>query len=169
MQLRGGRWPEEWQPRGWQSFEHEDFEVWWERLGSQFPNLDPRVLEQLVHRHFELSFFSGFPLLEFRSELELLPTGQILRDVGYDDCWSTTHTPESLDAHYKDINHEAYAVGRQEPFKTLNASGTWKTPILLVHSPTGFVSGDRPLPEFRLWLLEGHRRLDYLRALAPRG
>ena len=50
----------------------------------------------------------------------------------------------------------------------MTTKGTWDMPVLLVRSSSGFVHNNIEVPQFSLWLLEGHRRHDYLRALAAK-
>ena len=52
---------------------------------------------------------------------------------------------------------------------SVNATGTWNMPLLVLHSPDGFVYLDQPFLEWHYWLIEGHRSLRYLRDLAHCG
>ena len=56
-----------------------------------------------------------------------------------------------------------------EPAKTMNATGSWDIPIVLFESADGFAYDDRPVRDDPLWLLEGHLRMRYLRALVNTG
>ena len=91
LQLRGGRWPAEWEPRGWSRdhsrAHHEPFTSYWQRLAHEFPNIDSRVLEQSIHAHWDYSPYFGFPLQDFRSEIEHLTTDVLISQVGQADCW----------------------------------------------------------------------------------
>src|SRR5688500_9811436 len=86
LRLTGnGSWPREWEPLRWSTFDQEPFADWWLRCGHYFPHLDARVLEQWVYRHWELSPYWGFPLLQCRSSLEIFTTEVLLSDVGFID------------------------------------------------------------------------------------
>jgi hypothetical protein len=58
---------------------------------------------------------------------------------------------------------------KHEPMRSMNANGTWNMPVLVMRSSDGFVYHDKVFANFRHWLLEGHQRMRYLRALAHRG
>ena len=46
------------------------------------------------------------------------------------------------------------------------ATGTWDYPIVVIETPEGVLDYETPLPEFRFCLIEGHKRLRYLKAFA---
>ena len=58
---------------------------------------------------------------------------------------------------------------RDEPTKTMNLTGTWDMPVLLVRNASGFAYEETEFRDVPMWLLEGHQRYRYLRALAARG
>ena len=165
VQLRGGQWPSEWKPHGWTGKDNADdepFASWWERLHPVFPNLDPRVLEQWVHAHWDTSPYFGFPLQRCRCTIERLPTDLLIHQVGQAGCWMDDNDPADADAAY-------VAFSRSGLYHPMLTKGTWDMPVLLAYSTSGFVYEDIELPQFRYWLLEGHRRHDLLRGLAVRG
>lgn len=165
LQVVGGRWPAEWEPHGWGTLAHEPFSSWWQRWAHEFPNLDPRVLEQWVHRHWEYSPYFGFPLQNFRCECERIGTSVLLRDVGSVDDLRPDE-PIDLDSIYELFNEPCRRD--YEPMKTMNHTGTWNMPVLLVRSPSGLLYREIEFSDFSMWVLEGHQRHRYLRALAAR-
>jgi hypothetical protein len=108
-----------------------------------------------------LSPYFGFPFRDYRCSIERLSTSVLLNEVGENDCWENP-VYDCLDEFYEERMRFAPHL---EPWKTMNRIGSWMTPALLVRSPSGFAFNDIELPQFSLWLLEGHRRRDYLRAL----
>jgi hypothetical protein len=48
-------------------------------------------------------------------------------------------------------------------------SGTWDFPMVLLSTPGGVIDGNRPLPDVRLVIVEGHQRHRYLNALHALG
>jgi hypothetical protein len=48
----------------------------------------------------------------------------------------------------------------------LKAAGTWGYPIVVIETPEGVLDYDTPFPEFGFCLIEGHKRLRYLKAFA---
>jgi hypothetical protein len=48
----------------------------------------------------------------------------------------------------------------------MKATGTWDYPIVVIETPEGVLDYHTPFPEFRFCLIEGHKRLHYLKAFA---
>ena len=164
VQLCGGQWPPEWKPHGWTAKDNPDdepFASWWERLHPEFPNLDPRVVEQWVYAHWNTSPYFGFPLQQCRCTIERLSADVLIQQVGQMGCWTDDNDPSDLDAAYE-------ACSRSGIYEAMLTKGTWDMPVLLAHSASGFAYDVIELPQFPYWLLEGHRRHEVLRALATR-
>jgi hypothetical protein len=56
-----------------------------------------------------------------------------------------------------------------EPFSSLDATGTWNIPPVVLATPAGVRIAKGDFPEARYWLIEGHMRRRYLGALASSG
>jgi hypothetical protein len=165
VQLIGGQWPGVWKPRGWPYPDREAFADWWARCAPAYSNLDPRVVEQWVYRHWDDSPYFGFPLQNYRSDLDRIATEVLVAAVGSIDLIEPD--PHDLGWWFKKLNNPFFRA--QEPERTMVATGTWGTPVLLIRSASGFSYGKTEFPDRSLWLLEGHRRQRYLRALAAHG
>lgn len=145
------------------TFEHdiERFEEWWTNHRAYLEHLGPIVAEQWIYRHFDRSEYFGLPLEYLRVQLERMATNTLLTDV-YVAGW------ENEPAEYDWQNFYEPAHGNpvpREPGLLMLASGTPRTPILLLHTPEGFVlpngcEHDRPY-----CLIEGHTRWRCIRGL----
>ena len=167
MRLRGHPpWPDQWKPRGFSTLHPEPSAEWWPRVSSDLGHLDPRVAEQWVHRHWSLSEYFGFELADVRSEVRRMPTATILSEVGMVDDFR----PEDREDDFEEVIRRFNPPGEPfEPAKTMNATGSWNMPILLFQNAGGFAYDDRRTSDAHLWLLEGHLRMRYLRALVNTG
>lgn len=159
-------WPGEWRPLGWGTFEAKPFEDWWLRIGDGFPDLDRRVLQQWMHRHWEYSEYWGLRIDDIRSKLERWPTDAILSRVGTPRLADVNRGHPSPAEEFLYLNQ---AADQYEPMLSMNSTGTWNMPLLVHHSPDGFIYLDRLFESWHYWLIEGHQRLRYLRALAHSG
>jgi len=155
LQLFGGQWPEKWAPANAGTFEQEPFASWWPRVEADLGHLDPRVAEQWIHRHWDLSDYFGFDVRRVRSELRRLRTTIIVDAIrSVDDLQpGDIGDPNQV---YAMFNRNGSAA--LEPALTMNATGTWNMPVLVVESRDGFVYRQKQFPDARLWLIEGHQR-----------
>jgi hypothetical protein len=163
IQLCGGRWPDAWTPINDGTFDQEPFAEWWPRVSRDLEHLDPRVAEQWVHRHWTRSAYFGFDLTHARSELVRMTTAALIDNVRSVDDRRPGDIADP-DHVFTWLNQRDLA--KYEPMRTMNATGTWDMPILVLRSEDGFAYDDDVYPDARLWLVEGHQRLRYLRALA---
>jgi len=166
LQLIGGRWPKRWAPQNAGTFNQESFASWWPRVEADLGHLDPRVAEQWIHRHWHLSPYFGFDVKRARSELRRLSTATIMDAVRTVDDRQPSEIADP-DKIYAMFNPKGMAAF--EPALTMNTTGTWNMPVLVVESDHGFVYNREQFPDAHFWLIEGHQRQRYLRALAYKG
>ncbi len=152
--FRPRAWPKRWKPQG-EGFSLEPFDQWWCRNRVNFPNLDKRVAEQWMHRHWSQTSYANLYLPRFNSTLAMWPTRWILHRVG--------HVLGTLDPKW-DLDQLPRAGG--PPASVMNAMGTWDYPIVIVHSRAGFRTSGGEVRNLHYWLIEGHLRFRYLNALA---
>lgn len=102
-----------------------------------------------------------------RCELRRVPTNVLIEDVGSVFDRRPDETIEDPSSVF-----DVFNPPRGKPFEpaiTMNATGTWNIPALLVEHEQGFAYDEQQFPNRRLWLIEGHQRLRYLRALTNSG
>jgi hypothetical protein len=148
------------EPVGQGTFQKEHFAAWWARNGARLANLHPRAAEQWVYKHWKHSPYCHLPLDRLACRLERWTTERVLKEVGWDWADSDEH-PEA--------NYDIFHGKPFEPGRTMDATGTWNIPPVILASPGGFLTDDGERPELRFWLVEGHQRRRYLHALVHRG
>ena len=161
------QWPSEWKPRGYGTFDTESFDDWWERMDSYFPGVDLRVLQQWMHRHWDDSEYWGLPISNLTSRLECWSIDSILTQKGTPLLADIARKYPSPDEEFEDLNSKE--ASRYEPMFSMNSTGTWNIPLLVLHSLDGFIYHEQTFVSSRYWLIEGHQRLRYLRAMASCG
>lgn len=149
-------WDEALKPRSLDPHGREPFDAWWSRHGARFPNLDSRVLEQWVHRHWGLSPYRNLLIERISSREESWPTDKILREVVN---YAARHLNPSWDL--STFNGKDF-----EPGATMDRTGTWDMPMLILEHLHGFLGPKGSRSDARYWLIEGHQRFRYLNALA---
>lgn len=166
LRLGDGSWPDAWMPHGVGTLEREPFTAWWLRVGHEFSHLDPRILEQWVFKYWRGSPYFGFPLAHAVYETRRVQTRTIVQRFRPAPRFLGAGPDDPGDV-YDMFNLSLYEP--YEPAKTMNATGTWNIPIIVAESDQGFRYEDRRYPRRRFWLLEGHQRRRYLRAIDQRG
>lgn len=159
-------WDSALEPVGMDTFDKEPFTAWWERNQGKLSHLHPQICEQWVYRHWNHSHYSFLPLEKLSWRLEDWKTEEILNQTGIFDQGLISdegHTYCSPAFDYEMIQNE------YEPSRTMDITGTWNIPILVLHSPSGFIFEKGPRPDVRYWLIEGHKRIRYLNALVHHG
>lgn len=149
-------------PIGEGDFEKESFESWWQRFGGRLANLEQRIAEQWVYRHWAHSYTAFLELEPITWRLESWPGDRILAEVHleYGGPMDAEHDFRAFNGHR----------GRS-PISTARAmnEGTWDMPLLALETPSGIVSSDGDLPDVRFVVAEGSKRMRYLNALRHRG
>jgi hypothetical protein len=162
---RGRYWRRYLRPRGFGTLAVEPFDEWWARVRAQIPALLPEVYEQWIHRHWDYSPYYGLPLTHLQARSIALSTEQILAEVGRIPGSLADPPTSALESFYDFLNNGG--LGNLEPMKSMNRSGTWELPILVIRSEDGFeVEGHQYSSP--TWLIEGHQRMRYLKVLANR-
>jgi hypothetical protein len=128
-------------------------------MRNELPHVPENVAEQWVHRHFTGSPYAFLPLPQLRFARQTWSLQQ-LAEVTFGSHWSWS----SADTARLDRDRD-----RGMPLATLmHDAGTWPEPIVLLHNPDG-LKDDTGIPMGRFHIVEGHKRLTYLRCLAARG
>lgn len=138
--------------RGWSELDHiaprkgEEFDDWHQRIGSHLASVPVEVAREWIHRHWGESSYEWMPLGRMRFAREEWPLTDVLR-VGAG--------PRGV--------HDAFGERNAVPWvrQYMETNNTWSTPIIVLRNGTAF-SDDM----HELQLLEGHRRLGFLRTLA---
>lgn len=158
-------WPAEMSSES--NFEHNEkkFEEWWATNGLKLAHLGPIVAEQWVFRHFNDTLYAGLPLDRLRVQTERMSTNTLLTDV-YVDGWEDKFPEYDWETFYEPAHgHSA----PREPGRLMQTSGTPRTPILLLHTPDGFVLPDGSRHDRPYCLIEGHTRWRCIRGLNTQG
>ncbi len=155
-------WPDHLKPIGEATFNKEPFDTWWAKYGDDLIHLDPRLVEQWVHRHWLYSHFSYLPLDSLRWESVLMDGEEVLRNV-------RRELTRQLDPEFDyEIFQGRHGADKLPTARALDA-GTWDFPIVVLSTPQGLLSRGEPLTDVRLVLVEGHQRHRYLNALHAKG
>jgi hypothetical protein len=158
--------PRRLRPKGHGDFSVEPFDAWTSRLGDQLPSNVPRdLLESWLYRHWD----------QVQGDLEWLP----LKKLRFEERGLTDQ--EILTLRFRDDEEEDWLVHWGEQFlipKTSHNTMWIGQQIMelrtypvrpLVLDPTGISMSDEFVPGAALYLVEGHMRTAFVRALARRG
>lgn len=173
LKLTGRRsWPSRLQPVGESTLEKEPFSTWYARNKAGLEHLDPRILEQWVYKHWIYSPYTGLPLDTLTSTIEIWKSSKLIAEVGFIDEINVITRGDELGGSdgVEFLARFVHRDGRTfEPGTTMSSTGTWNFPILVIESPGGFWVNGFDFPSWRYWLIEGHLRFRYLRALHVAG
>jgi len=159
--LRELAWSAELMPVGEGDLEKEGFDAWWARNRVRLSHLEPRIAEQLVHRHWRHSPYCFLDLDRLTWRLERWSSARIIDDV-YMPGWD-------LDPEFDyDAFNRNNRFGGHPTSRPMNATGTWDYPIVLLETPNGVRDRPEERPDVRFLLIEGHSRRRYLNALMAR-
>lgn len=141
---------------GWSGLDHvaprieEAFETWHERVGAALPNVPPEVAREWIHRHWAESPYNWMPLDAMRFAEQEWPLNRVLA-IGV----GSLNSPDAFER-------------REDPGQWvrdyMEKHRTWSTPIIVLDNQPSFDADFH-----RHHLLEGHRRLGFLRVLAEAG
>jgi len=155
-------WDPELRPIGEGDFNKEPFAAWWQRFEPRLANLEPRMAEQWIYRHWAHSYMGFLELKEIKWRLECWPGERILREVHME-----YGRPMDAEWDYAQFNgHRGL-----HPIATARAmnQGTWDMPLLVLETPSGIIGDEGELPDVRYVVAEGSKRMRYLNALRHRG
>lgn len=152
-------WDENLRPVGESTFEKETFEDWWHRNGKALAHLHPIIAEQWIYRHWTHSPYCSLPLARLDWRRETWLTERLLDELGkpHREHWQ----PE--------WDYGVFHGNDSEPGTTMDATGTWDYPVVILETPHGALTIFGEEPDVRFWLIEGHQRLRYLNTLHHRG
>lgn len=160
-------WPDWLKPSKPNGYDKEPFQIWWGRCQSNFSHLPLKVCEQWIYRHWEETEYSFIPLEKLSCQLEQWETKRILNSIG---IWD-----EGL---ISDEGHKYcspswdYDILREkggEPLETMEKTGTWNIPIVVLYSEKGFETFQGARSDICYWLIEGHKRIRCLNAMIHHG
>lgn len=147
-------WCELLKPRGEGEGCKEEFGPWWSRNEKYLSNLDPLVAEQWIYRHWTGTPYRCIPLSPLTCKRERWSTDKILSKVGNQrkKYWDVQFDYTQLNSH------------SNEPARSMNETGTWNYPIVILKTPNGVQSNEGVFRNVFYWLIEGHQRMRYLNA-----
>jgi hypothetical protein len=150
-------WDKSLQPRGEGTFNKERFGPWWKRNEASLAHLHPMIAEQWIYKHWSWSPYKHLPIASLCWQQEKWSTERILADVYVREGFGKLN-PASDYKCFRDTDFE--------PGLTMDATGTWNYPIVVLQTPNGIrTESGRVNPSVRYCLIEGHQRVRYLNAL----
>jgi hypothetical protein len=153
-------WDESLRPVGYETAKKEPFETWRKRHERKLANLHPDIVEQWVYKHWTSSPYKNLPIEDLTWRRETWNTDRILNDVFR--RWPSKPLQPEFD--YKTFHGKDF-----EPALTMDKTGTWNYPIVILETPDGVRTSSSILPNVTHCLIEGHQRVRYLNALRSRG
>jgi hypothetical protein len=154
-------WDEALSPHGHDSAHKETYADWWARTSLSLAHLEPRIAEQWIYRHFQNSPFCHLPLDRLAWRLEMWPGETLVDRIRW--------LNKDRDDPRADYQAHQTLSREREPRLTFDASGTWNIPVLAIESLGGFITVRGFIPGPAIHLIEGHRRMRYLRSLFVHG
>jgi len=140
----------------------ELFAEWYPRVKEQLANVPADVAEHWLHRHWGHSPFYFLPLETMRFS-QVQWSRRELDEVRFTERWG--NTPNWHDA----LVAAPEKHGGNWLFRHMASAGTWPAPIIVLDNAWGLVDPMFASPLPRLVLVEGHRRLEYIRAFFTMG
>jgi hypothetical protein len=127
-------WSEQLKPLGEGPWEKESFDTWWARSKELVGHLHPMIAEQWIYRHWKESPYCYLPIerLNWRQEewdFAALQNAFIRPEFGQINMENAKHDYEYF--HTKEYED-------REPYKSLNAVGTWNYPMCSYTRPMEF-------------------------------
>jgi hypothetical protein len=150
-------WDERLKPIGEGDHVKEPFDQWWVRNAESMQNLDSKIAEQWVYRHWKNSPYCFIQLHALNWKLECWPTEPLLRNI-HIRGWTL-----DPDFDYRQFQN-AKRFANHPTVTSIDQSGTWDYPIIVLETPNGFRDSNRSYSEEKYLLIEGHKRLRYLNA-----
>jgi hypothetical protein len=155
-------WDPAMRPIGEGDFNKEPFEDWWLRFGARLTNLEPRIAEQWIFRHWAHSYMAFLELGTITWRLESWTGDRILADahLEFGGPMDAAHDYQAFNGHKG-----------CDPIRTAQEmnQGTWDMPLLVLETPSGIRGYEGELPDVRYVVAEGSKRMRYLHALRHRG
>jgi hypothetical protein len=157
-------WPSGLAPLMLNEYDKEPFSIWWERNKTQLQNLPKDVCEQWIYRHWEETEYKFIPLESLSCQLDEWNTDRIVQSIG---IWDEALIVDEGHTYCSPIfdKEEVFLESEREPRYTLDKTGTWNIPIVVLHSEDGFITFRGKRQDIHYWLIEGHKRIRYLNVL----
>jgi hypothetical protein len=152
-------WDESLEPLGNETFQKEPFASWWGRNRPKLAHLSPIIAEQWIYKHWTRSPYKHLPIERLSWRQEMWETDRILQKV-FRRWPSEPLQPE--------FDYNVFHGKGHEPGLTMDKTGTWNYPVVILETPDGVRTSSRVLPAVRYCLIEGHQRVRYLNALKVR-
>jgi hypothetical protein len=152
-------WPDSLKPVGAGAVQCEPFDEWWNRHKITLAHLHPMIAEQWIYRHWIWSPYRNLPLDQLVWRQESWKTRRILEEV-----FRRPQFGKLQPAFDYEVFHGKYF----EPGRSMDQTGTWNYPIIVLSTPNGVKTTRGFFGEVRHCLIEGHQRVRYLNALSAR-
>ena len=153
-------WDESLMPAGFGTAQKERVEDWKKRNNRTLAHLHPTISEQWIYRHWTSSPYKNLPIEGLTWRQEKWKTDKILDEVFR--RWPSG--PLEPECDYDVFHGKAF-----EPALTMDRTGSWNIPIVILETPEGVRTSSGTVPNVRYCLIEGHQRVRYLNALKFRG
>ena len=142
-------------------FSKEPFDKYWKRAKTLVGRLDSQVIEQWIYRHWTQSPYSYICLDDLTSRLETWSTDDILAVL--------TRLNSQDDEAEIEAGEDYFGAWSSEPKETMERTGTWNIPPIILANAPGFLELDGTLVKQKHCLIEGHNRFRYLNYMNSRG
>jgi len=146
-------------PAGFGTTHKESFESWHERNKQALAHLHPAIAEQWIYKHWTSSPYKNLPIEGLTWRQEKWKTDKILNEV------FRRLPSEPLVSEY---DYKTFHGKSVEPALTMDRTGSWNYPIIILDTPEGVRTSSSTLANVRHCLIEGHQRVRYLNALKSR-
>jgi len=154
-------WDKSLEPQGHGTFGKERFGPWWKRNEASLAHLHPIIAEQWIYKHWTLSPYKHLPIVNLSWRKEKWSTERILSEV---------YIREGFGKLSPAFDYRCFHDKEYEPGLTMDATGTWNYPIVVLQTPDGIrTESGRVNSAIRYCLIEGHQRVRYLNALTFHG
>lgn len=152
-------WGEDLKPNGHETWNKEEFSIYWERNKFLFFDLPPELIEQWVFRYFDSHPHCYIPLSDIKCTKVKIEPREFM-----DNVRSATDNILNPDWDYEVFHNNP----KGHPTSNALDQGSWDYPPVLLSVPDGFTDGYDSWPEAKYLLIEGHQRRRYLNALLHR-
>jgi hypothetical protein len=146
-------------PVGNGTYEKAHFETWWDRNRARLSHLHPTIAEQWIYKHWVSSPYGHLPVERLLWRQENWATERILSEI---------YVRAQFGSLEPSFDYEVFHRKHFEPGLTMDRTGTWNYPIIILETPDGVKTLSAVDPGVRYCLIEGHQRFRYLNALSFR-
>jgi hypothetical protein len=118
------------------------------------------MAEQWIYRHWIWSPYRNLPLDQLVWRQESWKTRRILEEAFRRPQFGMLQPA---------FDYEVFHGKYFEPARSMDQTGTWNYPIMVLSTPNGVKTTRGVFAQVRYCLIEGHQRVRYLNALSARG